>query len=317
MAMPSRATGYGIEVEFFGMEQDVAQRLISSAGISVMAEDYNHETRDYWKIVNDGSVAGEGNELVSPILIFEDGIHRNTRLALNALRFNGGQVDRTCGLHIHHDARNMSPAEIAATYGLYALFQPVINSFLPSSRHNGEYCQSLNQDHAEWAEGQAVMHDDWTDRNAFHNERYLAINTGALRVHGTLEFRQHSGTLNPLKVTHWKRFTKAMMVSGRRLNYHAVVNPFGSWDAAQRELNIYHMADLFRLPADTIDYLVERKDHLQAGTENPSDDGEDLKANVEADYYTGEDRCAGCGETYDWCECSRDDSGDWRREADD
>ena len=37
------------------------------------------------------------------------------------------------------------------------------------------------------------------------------MNINSLPTHGTLEFRQHSGTLNAAKVLHWTRFTRLFM----------------------------------------------------------------------------------------------------------
>jgi biotin operon repressor len=55
--------------------------------------------------------------------------------------------------------------------------------------------------------------------------RYYKINLKSLEVHRTLEFRQHSGTLNALKVRNWLAFIDGFVRESRRLAGQAQGEP--------------------------------------------------------------------------------------------
>ena len=63
---------FGVEIECIGITSAVACEAIRAAGLTCEIEGYNHNTRDHWKIVTDGSVrdnrGNPGIEVVSPIL---------------------------------------------------------------------------------------------------------------------------------------------------------------------------------------------------------------------------------------------------------
>jgi hypothetical protein len=44
-----------------------------------------------------------------------------------------------------------------------------------------------------------------------HMDRYRNLNVAAYARHGTLEFRQHQGTVNATKMVAWVKFTGAIM----------------------------------------------------------------------------------------------------------
>ena len=44
------------------------------------------------------------------------------------------------------------------------------------------------------------------DLAAIQGGRYYKVNLQAYQCHGTIEFRQHSGTVNATKIAHWVRF---------------------------------------------------------------------------------------------------------------
>lgn len=54
-----------------------------------------------------------------------------------------------------------------------------------------------------------VSKSDWTTASEmcrYINTRYLTVNLQAYNKHGTIEFRQHHGTLNPEQIVSWIRF---------------------------------------------------------------------------------------------------------------
>ena len=195
---------FGVEIEFKGLDRTDAERSLRNAGINVQIEGYNHDTCSHWKIVSDGSVNG-GWELVSPPLSGNAGIDE-VRKAATAMVEAGAFVDRQCGLHVHVDANDLSAATIVNLTKRYATHENEINKLIPSFRHA-----------CEWARGMgevSTMVSDYLRSNpsatsrqvcerARAYNRYYKLNLQAYLRHGTVEFRQHSGTVDGTKIANW------------------------------------------------------------------------------------------------------------------
>ena len=83
-------------------------RTISDGYINAQGEGYNHQTRDYTKVVSDSSLNGdddENGEIVSPPL-HGWGRIRNWVTAIGRAGAGVLGVDRSCGLHVHIGLRD-------------------------------------------------------------------------------------------------------------------------------------------------------------------------------------------------------------------
>lgn len=196
---------FGVEIEFKGLDRTDAERALRNAGINVQIEGYNHDTRSHWKIVSDDSVNG-GWELVSPPLSGNAGIDE-VRKAATAMVEAGAFVDRECGLHVHVDANDLSAATIVNLTKRYAQHENEINKLIPSFRHSCLWAKSM--------EPVSTMVSDYlrsnpnaTARQVCERQpgRYYKLNLEAYLRHGTVEFRQHSGTCDGTKVANWVVF---------------------------------------------------------------------------------------------------------------
>jgi hypothetical protein len=157
-----------------------------------------------WRVVEDGSVS-DGCEVVSPILSGDEGI-ASLRRIVAILKAAGASVNNTCGFHVHVNANDLHAAEMVNAVKRYARFESQIDSFMAPRRRgdNARWCRSM----AGFAEqldngsvklsGKAVAE---TQENGIG--RYLKLNTAAFLRHGTIEFRQHAGTLNIDKMVNW------------------------------------------------------------------------------------------------------------------
>lgn len=193
---------FGIELEIVGITKDAAIKALKAVQIKVYAESYNHNTKKHWKIVPDGSVSG-GFEVVSPILKGEAGIDE-AEIVARALEDAGAYANRTCGFHVHFDANGMNTSHIKNIVRRYAAHEAEIDAFMPKSRrgNTNQYCQSLNG-----LLGQAFETAATTEQLVNHQpSRYYKVNLKSFQRHGTIEFRQHSGTVNAMKVSNWIRF---------------------------------------------------------------------------------------------------------------
>jgi hypothetical protein len=206
--LPTRR--FGVEIEFVGVTPEVVVAAIVAAGVVCRDEGYNHDTRATWKVVRDGSLAvspgmpyGACGELVSPPLSGVEGIEQ-VRTVLRALASCGATVNRSCGLHVHVDAGDLSPSQIGSILRRYSTFQGQIDNFMPASRRNSRWARRIDESVISTVEGYANAAT--MRRSAGYLDRYYAVNAAAFARHGTVEFRQHSGSVNAGKVARWVAF---------------------------------------------------------------------------------------------------------------
>lgn len=193
---------YGVEIEMWNIAN--IHRLaadLSSSGILTRVEGYNHTTRSHWKIVSDVSIRRAGScELVSPVLEGEAGLNQ-IKTVCEVLDRHNAKVAITCGLHVHHDARDLDAEKIKKVVKIYKRIEKRVDEFMPKSRRAGRnrYC--------------GTVLDAPVDVVAAR--RYVKVNLTAFQRHGTVEFRHHSGTVDAAKIINWVLFTALVMDKAR------------------------------------------------------------------------------------------------------
>ena len=198
---------FGVEIECYNVVRNDLIVNGTRKGLSVRSEGYNHtDNQHYYKIVSDSSLEGVNtNEVVSPILQGNDGLNSLKRLC-EALAECGAKVNRSCGLHVHIGAANMSDAHYCRIVRNYQKLEAVIDSFMPLSRraNNNGFCGSLQG----FDFSRCTTKRDVYDRM---NSRYFKLNAHAYFRHQTIEFRQHSGTTDYEKISNWIAFLAALV----------------------------------------------------------------------------------------------------------
>lgn len=199
---------FGIEIEAYNCDKHRLARELREAGIDVVVEGYNHDTRDHWKLVTDASLSGNNTfELVSPILQGEAGLQELQKVCW-VLEYCDVKVNNSCGLHIHMDAADFTIETWRNLAITYRHLEPVIDAFMPSTRRNNTYCKHLSGiSESRIREAQNITQL----RSAFRNDRYYKLNLEAYSRHRTVEFRQHGGTTNFTKMENWIRFAANMI----------------------------------------------------------------------------------------------------------
>lgn len=273
MPLPNRT--FGIEIEATRLQYSQAVDAIEDAGYDARSEGYHHDVTPYWKVVEDGSIDGRSPfEAVSPVLRGEDGI-LEARTVARALNRAGAQVNRSCGLHVHVDVSDFTPTELATIVLRYSRFLNDIDTWMPRSRRNGnnEWCRSIS----EWAnildERNRLDDYDIHLQDLTHNQpgRYSLLNLMPLSRQGTIEFRQHGGTLNPSKIENWVRFL-LYFVETCRTPIHAdatttVESPNGDQFTRRAARGVVIPVDdtVFRnIPNSVRTFFTERAEELQA-----------------------------------------------------
>lgn len=217
---------FGVELEIVNLAIPTVVLALRNAGIDAHAEGYNHALRNHWKVVTDASVVGNngipGCEVVSPVLVGEDGLEE-VRKVCRALVAAGATVNKTCGLHVHVNARDLTARDIAMTVTRYANTEASIDALVPVSRRGSynRFCKSvvsLVRTNSARLATVSTPADCVTALRTYPNDenRFLKLNLESYLRHGTVEFRQHSGSVNAEKVCNWIRFCVNFVETSRR-----------------------------------------------------------------------------------------------------
>ncbi len=213
---------FGIEIEFTskGFQSfryagigNIARRLSEATGIEVEPERYNHDTREYWKLTTDASC---GFELVSPPLKGRAGLAQVDKM-MTGLKQIGAHVSSKCGLHVHHEANDLDLEQLKSIAKLYAKYETAFDNLTKKSRRASvnHYCNSMlygTEDLQSALNRLDVAHNV---PMLCKNSRYHKVNFMAFAVRGTVEFRQHHGTLSGAKAVNWIVLTQAVVERSR------------------------------------------------------------------------------------------------------
>lgn len=194
---------FGVEIECYNAKRDNIIAKCAAENLEMRDSPYNHRDEGFAKIVNDGSLRGNDTQevVMPPLNCFTD-----LQKVCKALQNAGAKVNVSCGLHVHIDAREMSPQHALSIGRNYYYLRQIINKSLAPSRRANNYChvvcprRSLSDCDVTW--------DELTSQNA---SRYVAVNYQAYLRHKTLEFRQHHGTINFKKISNWVRFLESLV----------------------------------------------------------------------------------------------------------
>lgn len=187
---------FGVEIEAFGVSRSSLVSALQAAGLG------------NWRVAHDGSIRGtETFELVSPILVGMDGLAQLERVC-QILEAKRAKVNKSCGLHIHFEARSFSLASWKNLFSNYANLEGVIDTMMPESRRGNTnyYCGSITG-YKEQVEQTSTI--DQLIRVL--PTRYFKLNTKSFTEHGTVEFRQHSGTIEYAKISNWILFLHGLV----------------------------------------------------------------------------------------------------------
>ena len=215
-------------------------REMSDAGVATRNSGYTHAVTSYWKIVTDASVSG-GCEVVSPPMRSGLDSLEEVRKVSAVLKRLGFRINRSCGFHVHHEARDLDAKAVRNLARLVNRFQPILNGLVPSSRRDGQWAMAFTDQEMERFEKArtACCGRGWGGREGgvsgcqaarfsgrrrysrtyrsgacsacSATTRYKALNLKSLHQHGTVEFRQHSGTVEADKLVNWILLTQGLI----------------------------------------------------------------------------------------------------------
>jgi len=283
---------FGVEMEMVGVTKEQVAAALTAAGIPCQTSYYGSPNSSFWKAQPDGSVQvthanqGQGScELVSPILRGEAGLATIRRVCAVLATINA-KVNKKCGLHVHMGARDLSHDEIKKICKIWVRDENIIDMVMPVSRraNNNRYCRSnLTKDTSAYNEPGTAMYtvDDMFNRISSARTfqqlqyavcpigRYHKLNLCAFAEHGTIEFRQHSGTVEADKICYWIEFLDSMIAEARtRRTIGRRSTETGLARMAPPRRVILHMSDM-GVTSECAKFFRARAELLNPTTTNP------------------------------------------------
>lgn len=243
---------FGVEIEYHGSPGDVASAL-SASGLPFLdrRHDYSGFSQHSWTLKRDGSV-GNGGELVSPPLDFDDPEQRaQVTTAVLAMQNAGATPHPDAGIHIHveashEDGTKFTAREVAATVRFFHKFQDIIYRIASSgwSSIRPKYSQYATPVSKETATKMMKVRDEnalrrvWYGDLSAHNDhydqsRYCGINLHSFFQIGTIEFRIFNSSMNPERIQAYIALSCAIIRDARNGYNRSVKKSYELGDMAR------------------------------------------------------------------------------------
>jgi hypothetical protein len=197
-----RMMGVEIEISSASSSDDVADLACDIEDLGIAAY-----------LGSDVSVSGLGLELsLGPA----DGAKFFIRLEQirERLRAIGARADRTCGLHVHTDARGIGLRRMRPLAMLWAAVEPAAYAVAGPHRRESRFCAPTAlsllcylapQPAGAWAKQFRAWAFDY---------RYRALNWCAKPSHGSIECRVAAGACRSERLVHWPLISHALISRG-------------------------------------------------------------------------------------------------------
>ena len=210
------------------------ERLVGVEIETIADEEPNDLHPESFRRSYDGSIEGEhGCEYISKPMNGDQLFHEIDAMG-DYLWNEEYHMNRTCGLHIHIDARDLFYKELKGIMLVVKSFEDTIFSMLPNSRSKTNWCkklpiskQNIMQMHSD-SDFIASWYDycgEYPSMDKYNDSRYHGLNLHARVYLGTIEFRYHSGTNNKTKIKNWITICQSIVQRGIELGSDIYDNP--------------------------------------------------------------------------------------------
>lgn len=204
-----RERAFGVEIELIEPDSLAIERALTNIGVPLRHRDYQSTVGQgrSWELKPDGSVDGEGLELVSPKLYGAAGLETLEKV-LAAINSAGARVDRSCGVHIHIDFRSKTFTQVKNAVLPIIRAQQAFFAMCAPSRRSNSYCDEWDRNSIRALERVAAL-----GQLSFLGPRGI-VNVMSYPRHGSIEFRSHGGSTNYKKIATWIRLLQKACDAG-------------------------------------------------------------------------------------------------------
>lgn len=215
------------------------------------------EAHDF-RVVHDGSLTAAPGmwamEVVTCILKGTEGLERLTKV-VRWLKEKGCKINSSCGFHVHIGVRGMKPERVRRIAVAFLNAEQHFDSVVPPSRrHGNRYCRSNSElagasarrrlGNATTISSIAESMNGGNSHDHYTPFRYYKLNFQSFVRHGTIEFRQHAGTVEVEKACAWVRLVAGFCAraAGQPEQSIGTNEPFETWlDACTDEAGQAYM----------------------------------------------------------------------------
>jgi hypothetical protein len=170
-------------------------------------------------IVHDGSIDGNNPFEINTAPANGDMYLKQVNEICSNLKSLSGEANKSCGLHVHVDARDFNFYDIRKLVFLYSKIEDSLFQLVPVSRRNSRFCKPCAKEYVRDLEslsspkansgkiienvyGSKVVLSD-VSRDKYHDARYRALNVHSWVYRGTIECRLFEGTVNYTDIANW------------------------------------------------------------------------------------------------------------------
>lgn len=149
----------------------------------------------------------------------------NLKKVCQILNDLGATVNKSCGMHVHLDARHLSLNEVKDIGKKFNAAMPTLATLVPKTRRkNEQYCK--------------------LGVSGFTGSRYYACNLTAFRKYKTIEIRLHSSTTDFNKIIQWSKLISSVMYSTK---------------LKKKCINLNDLVEFIDIDQDTMEYFSQRE----------------------------------------------------------
>lgn len=214
------------------------------SGIGALKEYIKKEKIKYCTVKSDGSIApGDGYFGAELTILCKRSDRTNLKKLCSTLNKLGAVVNKSCGMHVHFDQRDLvtphaNMAEIKpvlmARGNRIGSCLPFLAKLVPASRRDNSYCQ--------------------LEVSSINGNRYSAVNMTAFSRYKTIEVRLHSSTTDYEKINNW------IDILLLPLTYDKKTLPTIN--------NLEHFCEVFDVPEKLISYMEHREKKFESPMPN-------------------------------------------------
>lgn len=191
----------GIEIELEGVPRNL----------------YNAGRFKHWQAVKDGSLRGDGVELIFAGPKGGEKITEALDEMVNIIKkFKNVEVNDRTGMHCHVDIRDLEPRQLKTFLLLAVMFEEVFIHKTGDRNNNIFCCKFATSD----IQLKFVSRIGFLNRRNFNKtfanvEKYASVNCQAISQKGSVEFRYHRGTYDRAEILLWINTLLSLKVFAR------------------------------------------------------------------------------------------------------
>jgi Putative amidoligase enzyme len=167
-----------------------------------------------WRVKSDTSLSGgRGWEVVSPVLQGDDG-REQIRVACRVLRALGAKPNRSCGMHVHHEIRELTIGQVKSVAKAWFTRQALTDGLVSESRRGSHFCQRHTPSEQTDIERMRDLRSlQRIGSRRPYSYRFRSFNLVSYGRYGTVEIRQHQGTCDAEKIISWVSYGQAIIAA--------------------------------------------------------------------------------------------------------